>query len=545
MGFGNGSGGFTILNSLNTGSDRRAATAADLNGDGKPDLAVINYSPNKIVVVFNNCAPQIISGTTIARQQGSPAANSQIATVSDPYDPDASLTVTATSVPAGLTVTNIVNTGGVITADVSANCAISTGAKTVVLQVSDGALTATANLTVNVTANTAPSVTYANVSVNAGGSTTNSLATATDNGSITGYAVQSQGTYTGTISVNASGVVSISSAAPVGMHTITIRATDNCNATTDATFTLTVGNNPPSITAGAALTRQRGTAGSVSTIATVSDTETAAGSLVVTATTVPTGITITSITNAAGTITANVAASCTATIGANTVVLTVTDGNSGTASANLTVNVTANTAPTLTYAAASVNAGGSTSNSPATATDNGSITGYAVQSQGTYTGTISVNSSGVVSISNAAPVGAHTITIRATDNCNATSDASFTLTVGNNAPTITAGAALTRQRGTAVRFPPSPRSTTEKPQRAVCSLQRRRFRRPDSDRDQQFQRHDHSERGGGLHCHAWHEHRRADRHRRQQRDGDREPDGQRDGEHRSDADLCGSFSERG
>ncbi len=70
--------------------------------------------------------------------------------------------------------------------------------------------------------------------------------------------------------------------------------------------------------------------------------------------------------------------------------------------ANLTVNVTANTAPTLTYGAASVNAGASTTNSPTTASDNGSISGYAVQSKGTYTGTITVNASGVVSISNAA-----------------------------------------------------------------------------------------------------------------------------------------------
>ncbi len=180
-------------------------------------------------------------------------------------------------------------------------------------------------------------------------------------------------------------------------------------------FTLTVSNNLPTITAGAALTRQRGSAGTVSTVATVGDTETADGSLVVTATTVTSGLTVNSITNNAGTITANVAAGCSATLGVNTVVLTVTDGNSGTDTANLTVNVTANTAPTLTYAAASVNGGSSTTVNPATGpSDNGSVATIAVQSQGTYTGTISVNSSGLVSISNAAPVGSHTITIRAT-----------------------------------------------------------------------------------------------------------------------------------
>ncbi len=100
-------------------------------------------------------------------------------------------------------------------------------------QFSDGSLTGTGDLQVNVTANTRADADYAAAVVNGGSSTSNSPTTATDNGSITSYAVQSQGTYTGTISVNSSGVVSISNAAPVGSHTITIRATDNCGATTD------------------------------------------------------------------------------------------------------------------------------------------------------------------------------------------------------------------------------------------------------------------------------------------------------------------------
>jgi hypothetical protein len=395
-----------------------------------------------------NPPPGFAPAAAISRQQGSPAgAAVTVGTVSGGQTAVGSLTVTqiAGGTATGITVTGISNTNGTITALVSAACTATSG--TVRFQVSDGSVTGTGDLTVNITANTVPALTYGAASASAGGSTSNSPTTASDNGSITGYTVQSQGTYTGTISVNASGVVSLSNAAPVGIHTITIRTTDNCNATTDATVTLTVGNNPPTITAGAALSRQQGNTGSVSTIATVSDGETAPGSLVVTATTVPTGITVISITNAAGTIIAHVAASCTATIGANTVVLTVTDGNDGTATANLTVNVSANTAPTLTFAAASVSSGASTTNTPTTATDNGSITGYAVQSQGTYTGTISANSSGVVSISNAAPVGAHTITIRATDNCGATNDATFTLTVSNNAPTFTPAAALSRQQG--------------------------------------------------------------------------------------------------
>jgi hypothetical protein len=298
-------------------------------------------------------------------------------------------------------------------------------------------------LTVNVAANTAPNLTYAIVAVNAGAATTNSPTTATDNGSITDYAVQSQGSYTGTISVNASGAVSISNAAPVGAYTIIIRATDNCGATTDASFTLTVGNNLPTITAGAALTRQQASAGTLSTIATVSDGETPVGSLAVTTTTVPTGITITGITNSGGTITATVAADCTATVGANIVILTVTDGNLGTATANLTVNVTANSAPSLSYPISGVALNSATTVNPTTATDNGSITGYQIVSViPPLTVAPTVNASGVVSITDAGPFGFHTVTVRATDNCGATTDASFTLNVGCGSLTVTPAALI-------------------------------------------------------------------------------------------------------
>ncbi len=202
-----------------------------------------------------------------------------------------------------------------------------------------------------------------------------------------------------------------------------------------ANFTITAsGNTAPEFAPAAALSRQQGSpAGPAVTVGTVSDIQTSAGSLTVTqiAGGTASGITVSGSTNTDGTITAQVSASCTATSG--TVRFQVSDG-SLIGTGDLQVNVSANTPPTLTYANAGVLGGGSTGNSPATATDNGSIASYAVQSQGTYTGTISVNSSGLVSISNAAPAGAHTITIRATDNCGATTAAQFTLTV--NAPLV-------------------------------------------------------------------------------------------------------------
>ncbi len=385
-----------------------------------------------------NVPPTITAGAPLSRQRGSAGTVNTIATVSDGQTPVGNLVVTATTIPAGITVTSITNAAGTITANVAASCTATIGANTVVLTVTDGnSGTATANLTVNVTVNTSPTLSYAAAAVNAGSATTNSPATATDNGSISSFAVQSQGTYTGTLSVNASGVVSISNAAPVGSHTITIRATDNCSATRDASFTLTVNNNLPTITAASTLVRQRGTAGSVSTIATVSDGGTPAGSLVVTATTVPPGISVTSISNSGGTISANVAAGCSAALGNNSVVLTVTNGNSGTATANLMVNVIANTAPTLVYPGASIALGSSTTISPTIATDNGSINGYSIVSvTPAMTVAPTVNSSGVVSITNAGPFGSHTIVVRVTDNCSMTTDASFTLSVGCGTITV-------------------------------------------------------------------------------------------------------------
>ncbi len=103
-----------------------------------------------------------------------------------------------------------------------------------------------------VTANTPPVMAYPNQTQTTafhGSITVNPLALPSDNVSVSSIAVQSQGTYTGTITVNNStGAVSISNAAPVGTHTITIRATDNCGAITDASFTLTVNKADQSIT---------------------------------------------------------------------------------------------------------------------------------------------------------------------------------------------------------------------------------------------------------------------------------------------------------
>jgi hypothetical protein len=200
-------------------------------------------------------------------------------------------------------------------------------------------------------------------------------------------------------------------------------------------------NSAPTITAAPALSRQQGSAATASTIATVNDAETPAGNLNVTVASAPIGISVTNLVNTGGTITANVAASCSATAGANTIGLQVTDGGGATATANLTVNVTANTAPTLSYNNPTAIAAGSsfTVNPVSGPADNGTVSAVVVQSisPNSFTGTLTVNSAGAVATGNAGPAGTYTITIRATDNCGATRDATFTFTVNANCPAIT------------------------------------------------------------------------------------------------------------
>ena len=455
---GNGMGSFAAAVNFAVGTGPSSIAVGDFDGDGNQDISTANFTSNNVSILQRVCIntpPTFTPAAAISRQQGSPAgAAVPVGTVADAETAGGSLTVTQIGggTATGITVSGIVNSNGMVTAMVSASCTATAG--TVRFQVSDGSLTGTGDLQVNVSPNPPPVLTYGSASVANGGSTTISPATGpNDNGSVASIIVQSVGTYTGIISVNGAGVVSISNAGLIGSHTITIRATDNCGGaggTTDASFTLNVLNNNPSITPAAAVTRQQGSAGTISPIATVSDLDQSAGSLVVTATTVPTGITVTGITNTAGAVTATVTALCSAATGANTVVLTVSDSNGGSATANFTINVTANTPPTLTYNNASVANFGSTTVSTATAGDNGSITGYNVVSVVPALNTPpTVNASGVVSITNAGPIGSHVITIQATDNCGATTNASFTLAVTNNNPSITAAAAVTRQQGSA------------------------------------------------------------------------------------------------
>ncbi|MFT3743531.1 MAG: Ig-like domain repeat protein [Pyrinomonadaceae bacterium] len=204
---------------------------------------------------LNNTPPTITAAPT-TRQAGSPTANSQVATAGDLESPVNTLTLTVnggnTATVNGVTATLTDSNGaaagtnptaaGAVMADVVAACGATTA--TFTLTVTDGGgLSTNATLTVTVDPNTPPVLTYNNPAAVVFGQNGINISPATgpsDNGSVTSVQLQSAGTFTGNVSVNANGTIAISNAGPAGTHTISIRATDNCGAQTTATFQITV-----------------------------------------------------------------------------------------------------------------------------------------------------------------------------------------------------------------------------------------------------------------------------------------------------------------
>ncbi|MBK7598203.1 MAG: ExeM/NucH family extracellular endonuclease [Acidobacteria bacterium] len=384
-----------------------------------------------VLIGLNLNAPPTISAVGAMQQQGSPSANSTIANVNDVDQAENTLSVKVnggtSATVNGVTVSNItVDAAGVVKADIVASCNATNAAFT--LRVTDSyGLFAETTLNVTVTANTAPTVgNYAATNLLTGGGTTVTPSAApADNGTIAMVtATASPNTFTGSLVGNTTtGAITISNAAPAGTYTITVTVKDNCGAETQKTFSLKV-NTPPTIGA-VATSRQQGSPSANSTIANVNDVDQAANTLSVTVnggtSATVNGVTVSNIAvSAAGVVTADVVATCTATNASFT--LRVTDSLGDFAEATLNVTVSANTAPVLSYAALqNVIGGNGLTVNPATGpSDNGSVSTIIVQSKGTFTGTVAVNAAGVVTISNAAPLGSHTITIRATDNCNST-----------------------------------------------------------------------------------------------------------------------------
>ena len=162
-----------------------------------------------------------------------------------------------------MTLTNLSIAGnGEVTANVAAACNATTS--TFSLRVTDsGNLSATATLTVNITANQPPTLSYpANPGAVYGtGLTINPLTGPSDDVGVNSVSVQNiTPTNPGGITVNSTGFVTVATTVPPGMYTVTIRAAASCG-NTDANFTLGIvkatpvvtWNNPADIVYGTAL----------------------------------------------------------------------------------------------------------------------------------------------------------------------------------------------------------------------------------------------------------------------------------------------------
>lgn len=203
-------------------------------GDNKISTNIARYCPNSV--------PTIIGATKSVRQ-GAAATRVQIATVGDLDQPAGTLSVKAQSgTGSGVTLSGIeIDSEGNVTASLQASCNATSSTFTVSTTDSFNEV-ASATLTVDVTSNNAPTLSFGQSQLVAlgAGMTVSPITGPTDDGSISTVAVQSKGSFTGTVTVNDAGVVSIGSAGPTGTHIITIRATDNCGLFTDASFQLNV-----------------------------------------------------------------------------------------------------------------------------------------------------------------------------------------------------------------------------------------------------------------------------------------------------------------
>src|SRR4030095_2689538 len=127
------------------------------NKDGMRDIATANAGSNTVSISLGQCAlpPTIAAATGLSRQQRAPASNSQIATVTDGTgNGNLAVTIISANPSNGVTISNIVNTAGNITADIAASCG--TKNTSFILQASNGNATATDTLTIMVTASATP-----------------------------------------------------------------------------------------------------------------------------------------------------------------------------------------------------------------------------------------------------------------------------------------------------------------------------------------------------------------------------------------------------
>lgn len=382
---GAGDGSFGTATTIAAGSIPVALDTGDLNGDNNPDLIVANFNSSFASVLLGNGA----GGFAVAPSVNLPASGNGRAVALGDLNNDTKLDL-------------------LVALNNSSTIAVALGA-------GDGTFAALSTIT---TSGTNP--TDLLVGDFDGDTKADVVATNNSNDFLTIFPGQGDGTFAAAKSFN-------TGAGPVALDAGDLNndkrldiAVVNSAANSLTLLLNNCANTPPTLTPAATIARTQGATGSVFPLATVSDFQTAAGSLTFSAL-APTGIALSNITNTNGQISATIAVDCASITGDRTVFLKATDAQGLTTEGSILVSVANNTPPSLgNYAAMELVQGATANFAPASApSDNGTISGITASAPN-FTGTFSVNSTtGVLTVSNAAPAGTYEVTITATDNCGA------------------------------------------------------------------------------------------------------------------------------
>ncbi|GEM_PF-2515464 len=212
----------------------RFGNSVSISGDaiivGSPFDQVGENENQGSAYIFMPNTPPAITASTVTIQQGRAITDASIATVSDNETTASALSVSVVGGTAtGITLTDIANIGGAITADVAATCGATGG--TLRLRVTDtGGFIAEADLQVNVTANDPPVITCP----------TNLVMTTTPG---TAMVIVSYPPPTATDDCGVMGIACnppSGSSFPLGTTTVTCIATDTSANTAQCSFTVTL-----------------------------------------------------------------------------------------------------------------------------------------------------------------------------------------------------------------------------------------------------------------------------------------------------------------
>ena len=206
--------------------------------------------------------PPVITPTNLSRAAGSTTANLTIANVTDAEDPEDQLVVQIStdgtnffdSITSGNVTVTLVDqvaggsvnptAGGAIIATIITPCNAVVGPLNLFLRATDtGGQMDTEPWTLTITPNPSPVLSYGPATVTAGTTPIINPATGpSDNGTINPLVLQSIVPGTGlTLSLNtATGQMMVTGETLIGNYMVTVTATDNCGATTNAVFTINV-----------------------------------------------------------------------------------------------------------------------------------------------------------------------------------------------------------------------------------------------------------------------------------------------------------------